>query len=806
MRISLDWLSGMLPLDKANAVDIADSLTQKGIEVESIEFMDHGFEKVVCGRIVSMKKHPDADKLSVLGVDTGSGVLQIVCGANNMKENDKVALALEGACLPNGMIIKKSKIRGVESRGMCCSEQELGLSRESRGIIILPEDTVPGCKVAEVLGRNDVIFEISVPPNRGDLLGHLGVARELASAYKNELCIGRREYGNLKKGNGGLTVKIVDERCTRYIGRMIRGVKISRSPEWLCRKVEAAGLRPINNLVDITNYVMFEYGHPLHVFDAGLVGENSIIVRKPAERESITLLDGSELKLNGEDIVIADSNRPLALAGVMGGRDSGVFDTTVDVILECAYFDPASIRVTAKKHGIATDSSYRFERGVDFVSMPDVVERATSLIAELANAKEIFDSVDVIAKKPDQPEIMIDPVKAGSFLGLELQPEYIKGLLSGSFFKISDDENLIRVCPPSFRNDIKVKEDVYEEIARLAGYNSIPSTMPPVIMEMNSLNNGDDFYSVAKKAMKSLGYLEAITYSFVPENYHGLLGYKENEAVRILNPISETMKYMRVSLLPSLLEAVRYNLNHRNMDIKLFEIGKTYLPGDKNVSRPGFDESVVREKEFLCSVCTGRVLNNEDWGGNGNIDFFRVKGELDALFASLKVPKWGLDKMKGGGPLLLHPGFSTVISCCGRDAGFIGKIHPDLAEKFELTGTDVFVFELDLAVVRECFGSATSFREIPRFPLIRRDLSFIVGNGVSHEDISSVIRKKRITDLANFGIFDFYTGKGIPEGKKSLAYYFIFSNKERTLVDNEVDESIKKVLEILINEFGIEIR
>ena len=811
MRISLNWLNTFLDIDKSKAAFIAESLTNRGIEVESIEYQGKGLEKVVVGKILTKDKHPDADKLSVLSVDVGKETLQIVCGASNMKAGDKVAVSLVGAELPNGLVIKKSKIRGVESSGMCCSETELGLAKESEGIIILPENVEPGLQVTKVLSMDDIFITVATPPNRGDVLGYIGIAREVAVILGQKMNYSVDEVKATAKGNGGLIVEIKDDRCYRYIGRLIKGVKIKPSPDWMIRRLEAVGLRPINNIVDITNYVMFETGHPLHAFDLRHISNSKIIVRSAYDGEKIKLLDGTEKKLRSSDMMITDDKKTLAIAGVMGGDESGVADDTQDIVIECACFAPSAIRLTAKYHGISTDSSHRFERGVDLDFMPKIMERTTALFKELAEAKEIYDAVDVVVNKRPVHSIELSAKSSSDFLGIDVTDSDIEKLLTPIGFTITKSGTTLKVTAPAFRNDISMNADIYEEIARLNGFDKIPAELPSTTLSPEFNDGGEDerLKNNARNTLKGLGYLETITYSFVPESYHSMLGYSDDEVLKLKNPIIETMKVMRASLVTSMLESVRYNFNHRNMDLKLFEIGKAYTSKKASGQRPSPSETVALEREYICGVCTGKAIETADWTRGTKIeknDFYAIKGEITALLSGLRVPSFEFVDVNPEKAKYLHPGASSMIKCCGRDCGFIGKVHPDLAGKFDLGDADVYLFEISFEALKPVANAGLSGKELPKFPSVRRDLSFLVSTEVKDTQICSYLKKARVQNLMDYGVFDLYTGKGISEGQKSMAYYFVFGNPERTLSDPEVDEAMSKIIDGLKKEFLINMR
>ena len=817
MKVSLKWLRDFVDIDLDNARIIADGLTNRGLEVESVSFQNKGLDNVVVGKIQEKQKHPDADKLSLLKVNIGSDVLQIVCGASNMKEGDKVAVALIGASLPNGMEIKRSKIRGVESCGMCCSMSELKLAEESEGIIILDEKSVVGTPITEALQLDDVIFDVATAPNRGDVLGMMGIAREVSALVerpiKQKTVPAVHSNG---KGNGGLAIDIKDKRCRRYIGRYIHGVKVASSPEWLAKRLEAVGLRPINNLVDITNYVMMELGHPLHVFDAAQIADKKIIVRSAADKEEIVLLDGSKKTLSHKDMLICDAKRALAVAGVMGGLDSGVTDDTKDVIIECAYFEHSAIRATSKTLAVASDSSYRFERGADLDFMQSIVERTTALIKDLAHAENIYDSVDVFPEKRTAPVITISEQAVMDFLGVHIKEEIIIQKLEAIGFKVKEEKGKLIVQVPSFRGDVTMPADLYEEISRLVGYNVIPAELPLIAVanDFRVMDEGGELKQKLRHAMKGFGYNEAITYSFVPEYFPALCSDKQELVITVKNPITETMKVMRTSMLPSILEAVKYNFNRRSLDVKLFEIGKTYRKKENFGEKPTADVTPAEERTVLCCVATGRPIDAEDWTRDKGekIDFYSMKGELAALLDDLRVPNFEFVEPKADDPIFVkaHPGVSSIVKCCGRPCGVVAKVHPELVDKFELEGAPVYFFELDLDTLKGLYNNTPYFKDIPRFPSVRRDLSFIVNENVKDQAVNAYLRKARVADLKDYGIFDLYRGKAsnssLPDGKVSVAYYFIFANDERTLTDAEVDNSMAAVMDGLKREFLIEIR
>jgi phenylalanyl-tRNA synthetase beta chain len=805
MKISLKWLKEIIKDIDLTPSLVEETLTSIGLEVEEVKDLGKELENIVVGEVVSKEKHPDADKLSILKVKTDKDEFQIVCGAKNMNAEDKVCLAKVGAVIPNGNFkIKEAKIRGEKSFGMCCSLEELNLSEKSEGIIILDKKTKLGENASKALGVDDVIFEVATPPNRGDVLSHFGIARELSGALNLELK--KQEIKEIKDtGNTELKIDIKDKGCKRYIGKIFKGIKIAPSPSFVQEKLKSIGLKPINNIVDITNFIMHETGQPLHAFDLSKVASNNIIVRNAKDNEKIKLLDETELKLNSKDLLIADKNKPLALAGIMGGIDSSITNETKDIVLECAYFDKDRIRNTSNSYKLLSDSSYRFERGVDFYNMENVVKKTTLLIEEFAMPKEIQATLDNKEEKETLKTIKIDYKDINKFLDTDLSIKQITDILLKIDFKIDINKDFLEIKVPSFRTDVEIKEDIYEEVARFYGLNNIKAILPSVSVETSFSDNVDLLKEEIRKTLKYLSYSEVITYSFTTKKNNSYINNNEKE-IKLLNPISENMKYMKLSLIPSILDLVSYNYNRRNLDLKFFEIAKTYKLKEDKVNIPKPNESIFNEEENLCGVVTGKIIDQEDWtrNKNRNCDFYRLKGELETLFNYLKVPSYKFkEKVEVN---YLHPGISASINVCGKDIGFIGKIHPEFIKNFDLKEEEnIYIFNIKLDMLKNSFNSKTKFNSLPKFPGVRRDLSFFIDEKVKNEDIVALIKKKKINNLSTFGVFDLYLGKG-ETGRKSMAYYFNFMDNEKTLTENEVDKAMNDITESLKKEFFIEIR
>lgn len=795
MLVSLKWINSLLKNEITEPIKLAEFLTAKGLEVEEIIDKKQSLLNIVTGRIIEKDKHPNSEKLSLLKVDIGKEVLQIVCGATNQKQGDIVAVACNGATLPNGLTIKKSKIRDVESNGMCCSYEELCMEQKSDGIIILQNNVELGKPIYEVFGKDDVLLNISVYPNRGDLLGHIGIAREVLRFNLTSL---KNNFVKTEaiKDTGNLKVKIEDERCFRYLGKKFNNVKIKKTPAWLVEKLESVGLRSINNIVDISNYLMLEYGQPLHIFDADKILDSEIIVRSSNADEGITLLDDKNLVLKGNDILITSKTKVLALAGIMGCLDSGVSENTKNIILECASFDPSVIRTSARKYNLSTDSSFRFERGIDTLNMETVVERATSLIKDLAEPETIFATIDVFVKKPKISKIIISYSECSEFLGIDISEAEMFKILENLDFKILSKD---AVEPPSYRNDINIKEDVYEEILRIYGFDKVKTSNPNFFISTSD-NSFYNFEFKLKNAMKNLGFLEAINYSFISKN--SLID--EKNIVELINPISDEMKFLRTSLLSSLLNNLKFNLNHRNLDIKLFELGKTYYKDKEDFSKiPAYNEAVLKENYLLAALVSGRVSNLDNlYNFNTKYNYFSLKGDLETLFKQINLTSY---QFKKADLSILHPGVSSSVYVCNNYCGSFGLVHPLIMQKFDIT-EETFYFELDFEVLAKFSSSKIKYKQYSKLPRVRRDLSFLINETVVYSEIEELIKKLKIVDLENFFIFDRYSGKNIPESQVSLAMGFVFSNNLRTLTDKDVETAMLSILNALKSKFSIEIR
>lgn len=789
MKISLNWLKDFVDIDISHE-RLADILMNAGLEVESISKFGEGLDNVVIARILSMRPHPNADRLTLCSVTTGEKTHAIVCGAKNMKEGDHVALALPGAHLPNGMKIAKSKIRGEVSEGMLCSEVELGLAKESAGIMILPDGLRLGDSFAKAMMLEDTVFEINITPNRPDCLSVIGIAREVAALTGKELKKPQTkvEEATTSPESKSMAIDIEDEEaCLRYTARTISGVKITPSPLWLKRRLEASGVRAINNVVDITNYVMLETGQPLHAFDLNLLPGNKIIVRRADGSENITTLDGMERVLDKESLIIADSERPLAIAGVMGGKGSEVTETTIDILLESAHFNPAVVRRVAKRLGLHTESSHRFERGIDPNGVLDASDRAAQLIIKLAGGK-------ASSKPQDKYPVKINPVniemrlsRAKSILGLDLNADLIiDGFKRLQFDVDKVDSDKIKVTPPTFRVDLTREIDLIEEVARLIGYDSIPVTYPKVEAQSGEKGKKGILEDRIRGYLTGIGFHEAVTYSFTSPKALSPFLPMEAEPVVLLNPLSEDQSVMRTTVIPSLLEVVGRNLSYQNENLRFFEIGRVFpCKGDEK------DERVV-----ISGVMSG-LRYGRTWNLPGEeLDFFDVKGVVENILEGLGISATFVpnDAIK-----YLHPGKAAIINVDGLDVGIIGELHPDVMAAFDIKGK-AYVFEIELNPLMET-TRAVSFAHIPRFPAVSRDVAVVLDDDVPAESICKAIKKVDPL-ISDVHLFDHYKGKHIPEGKKSLAYSIRYQAMDRTLREEEVNLIHEKVLSVIQETVG----
>ncbi len=801
MKFTLNWLKDYIDFD-LSPEELSDRLTMAGLEVEDVIYQGKGLDNIVAALITELTPHPDAEKLSLCKVTDGEITYPIVCGATNMKAGDKVALAKIGAKLPpgpkfaDGLKIKKAKIRGEVSEGMLCAQNELGLGEESDGIIILPESATVGNAIVDELGLNDVVFEVGITPNRPDCLSVIGVAREVAAL------IGKTaKYPDLQIAEEGedinniAKVELLDpEKCPRYSCRVIKNVKIGPSPAWLKTRLESSDIRSINNVVDITNFVLLEFGQPLHAFDYDLLEENKIVVRAAQDGEIIKTLDDIERKLTQDDLLICDGKRPIALAGVMGGANTEVSDSTKNVLLESAYFDPVTVRRTSKETGLRSESSYRFERGVDPNSVVKALDRAAELIRELAQGEIAAGVIDKYPTPIEPGEVSLSLDKANRVLGTNISSEELTRIANGLEFDVissSGGEFTFRI--PTFRVDITREIDLIEEAARLHGYNNIPTTLPVVRMKSDKVNINKFTQDKFKEVFISSGFNEAINYSF--EDHELLSLINKTDALKILNPLTTESSAMRTSLVPGLLKNTVLNLNHQEHDLRLFEIGKVYLPKENS--------ELPNEIRKIAATATGTRMP-EFWGKK-EFDFFDFKSILEKGFQILNI--WNdVEFLDAQEIEFLHPGKSAKILLDGKKIGYLGELHPNLSEKLGIS-KKLYVLEIDLdktaAISKE---QRKSFKPLPKFPSVRRDIALIIDESIPVGGILDEIDKVGSSLIENAAIFDVYTGNHVEEGKKSVAVSLHLRASDKTLTEEEINKVQEKTLKRLGLALGAKLR
>ncbi|KUP20987.1 phenylalanine--tRNA ligase subunit beta [Paenibacillus sp. DMB5] len=813
MKVSTGWLTDYISLEGVTAEELADKITTAGIEIDGVERRNKGLSGIVTGYVKSKEKHPDADKLNVCIVDAGQGEdLQIVCGAKNVAAGQKVPVALVGAKLP-GLEIKKAKLRGVLSQGMICSAKELGLNDKllpkelQEGILVLPENTEVGQDILKVLGLNDEILEFDLTPNRSDCLSMIGAAYEVSAILARDLKLPDPAAELVEAGgkaSDSISVQIENEEfCSHYAVRYISGVKPAPSPLWIQNRLMAAGVRPINNIVDITNYVMLEYGQPLHAFDGDKVEGGVLGVRFAREGEVLTTLDGQERKLEPQMLVIADGAKSVALAGVMGGLDTEVTAETVNIVLESARFEGGTVRKTSRQLGLRSEASLRFEKQVDPKAVIPALNRAAALIARYAGGAVHEGIVQAGSDSAPEKILTLSLEKLNDYLGTELSLLEVKTLFGRLSFKCGDAaQGLIEVQVPSRRGDISYDVDLIEEVARLYGYDNIPTTLIEGVTTPGALTHKQSVRRELRRMLALGGYQEVMGYSFIqPEQSKLFPSFSAGEqAVKLAMPMSEERSVLRTSLLPQLLDIALYNTNRRQSDLALFEIGNVFFTDEEQLTRQ------PRELPVLGLLLSG-TRTAKQWNITAEpVDFFDLKGALESVFAYLGLT--GRIVYEGNAPQDYHPGRSAsiyLLEGAGRTLiGTMGQLHPELQHKLDLE--DTYVAELLLQPLYDNARTNLQYSELQRFPGMERDIAVVVDEAVPAGHLLDVIRENGGTLLQNVQVFDVYTGGKMESGKKSVAISLLYRHTEHTLTDEEVSEVHEKVVSALQQTFGAELR
>ncbi|MCK5235652.1 MAG: phenylalanine--tRNA ligase subunit beta [Deltaproteobacteria bacterium] len=804
MIFSYNWIKEFTD-SKLPVAELTDKLTMAGVEVEAASDLSGGIDGVITAEILEVGSHPNADKLSLCTVKSMDSTYTIVCGAKNMKAGDRVALALHGATLPGGIKLKKSKIRGVASEGMMCSEVELGLANTSDGIMILPKDTELGVDIKDALGLNDHALEVCITPNRADCLSIRGLAREISAVTGAKFiasAIGALEEDKEEaKDNIKITLEDKD-LCMRYSARVVKGVKVGPSPGWLKARLELSGIRSINNVVDATNYVLLEYGQPLHAFDLKKIKSGELIVRRAKKNENAKTLDDVERKLNDDMLVIADKDKVQAIAGVMGGLDSEVDEKTTEILLESAYFTPATVRRTSRELGLSSDSSYRFERGVDIEGVPLALDRVAGLIKELAGGKILKGIIDEYPEQKKNAVVNFRVGRAEKILGIKVSAKEATEIFTrlGMSVKDSGDDSL-DVTVPSYRVDVNIEADLIEEYARITGYDKIPTTLPRAGISHAEPTDEVKLKSIIRNYFIGSGFLEAINYSFT-SNEEGLPGLSSKDGVKVLNPLSEEQSVLRTNLLASLIENLSYNVARQNEEVALFELRPVFIPKGEG-ERP-------KEELHVAAIMYG-LRDGFSWNRpKEDFDFFDVKGLSEKLIMTLggadsidaltfkNLPEESLLRET------LHPGKSATVFYKGKEIGYIGELHPEVCEKLDLKKPAMALEINPLTPYKK--RKKLAFKDLTKFPESSRDLAFVIDSEVPYSDIISGVKQIDTKVIEMIELFDVYYGKNIPKGKRSLAIRVIIRDRQKTLLTEEIEALMTRVAELLKDKFGADIR
>jgi phenylalanyl-tRNA synthetase beta chain len=802
VKISVKWLGDYVALPPS-VDELARKLTAAGLEIEGQESPAAGLRGVVVAQIKESVQHPNADKLSVTQVDIGgTALVQVVCGAKNYKVGDKVPLATVGTKLPNGMDIKQAALRGVDSSGMLCSSKELGLSEESSGLLILSPDAKPGTPIADALGLDDVVLEVNVTPNRPDALSHLGVAREVGVVTGAGLKIPQpRPAESGKPASEHVKVRVdAPERCPRYVARVVENVTIQPSPQWMQDRLKACGVRAINNVVDVTNYVNLEYGQPLHAFDLDKLGGQEIVVRLAGKGEKLTTLDGKERALDPDDLVIADGKQAQALAGVMGGGDSEVTPGTKRLVLESANFQGSGVRRTAKRHVLHTEASHRFERGADLDAVVPAIDRAAQLIAELSGGTVAPGRVDIYPAPKPPRKVTLRFARVEKVLGVAVAEAEVRRILAALGFKaVEEGTGQVTYEVPRARVDVEREEDLLEEVARVFGYDNIPAKLPRGLAELAP----EPVHAEAERRMRSAlagaGLDEVVNYSFVAPKSLEVLGVKE-QPVALLNPLSAEQSVMRTSLLPGLLENLSRSVRHQVESVAIYETGRAYFrdPQGGQGQRPATRE-VPRVGGLVWGLRGGRSWTQKD----ARADFYDAKGAVEGVLGALRVES--VTFSPGEHPAYHPRACAQVKTADGTVLGHVGELHPRVVKALGLP-EGVFAFELDTEPLYAAARLVPAYQPLPKFPAVLRDLAVVVPVELANDEVRRVILEVGKPLVEEAQVFDVYTGKPIPEGQKNLAYALRYRSPERTLTDVEVSEAHQRIVEQVKQRLGAALR
>ena len=801
MLVSLKWLKDYVDVEMT-PTELADALTMAGLEVDEIKQIKPAFTGVVSAEILSVKPHPSADKLCLCAVTDSIQTYPIVCGAKNIKAGDIVPLAKVGATIPGGYTIKSTVLRGEKSDGMLCSEEELEVGDDNTGIMQLPPGTALGKPLEEILDLGDTVLDVSITPNRADCLSMIGIAREVAAITGKKIKMPAGEvYESAEDINSITSVKIIDsDLCPRYTARMIKDVEIRPSPVWMKTRLEAVGLRSINNVVDVTNFVMLEMGQPLHSFDFRFLEEGRIVVRKSVQDEEFVSLDGKARKLEADTLLICDGVKPVAIGGIMGGLNSEVKDDTRIVFLESAYFNPSSIRRSARRLAMPTDAAFRFERGIDPEGVLAALNRAAGLIADLSGGKVCKNFIDEYpAKVPAAANIPLALSRVNAVIGTAIEGSEVIRILQSIGMEVKENEpGKYLVTPPTYRVDITREIDLIEEVARLYGYDRVPVTLPDVAVTEMAAIPRLDLEERIRTVLTGNGYNEVINYSFISPQSVDYLGLTENDErrrlVHIKNPLVEDQAVMRTTMIFALLDSLKKNANNGCFNLKLFEMGRIFLSGGAG--------KLPAERNVLAGLLSG-TIGEDLWNYRLNVDFYDVKGCIDNLFSDLKT---GDCRYVAENPEpFLHPGKSANIYLNDSKVGYLGEVHPDVKDRMDLK-VNSYVFEINLDMLVNHIAGEVTYKEISKYPAVARDVAFVVDSSVQADYMLDIVLRQKEDLLENVGIFDIYAGKGLPDGTKSLGLRFSYRSPDKTLTDLEVNNVHERIVRKTIELTGARVR
>lgn len=791
MKVPYNWINDYVNVN-VSPKELGDILTLTGSQLEEVIIQGDNIKNVVVCQINKIEKHPDADRLSVCQVNIGSEEIQIVTAATNMKENDKVPVALHKSILADGTEIKKGKMRGLVSNGMFCSEEELGIAGDEPvvGLMILPQDAPIGMDIKEYLKLNKAILDFDITSNRPDCLSMVGMARETAAALRTTFKMPNLKFETKSTGNVNdeLKVEVKTDLCKRYMARKIKNVKVTQSPGWMQERLLEAGVRPINNIVDITNFVMLEIGEPMHAYDSRELTKGHIVVDTAKDGEKFTTLDEVERTLDSSFVCIKDEDKTIGLAGIMGGLDSEIKEDTTEVVFECANFDGTNIRVNSKKVGLRTEASGRFEKDIDPNLAALALDRACALVCELGAGEVVEGTIDVYPEVKEISHMEVSASWINKFLGTDISTEEMKTALDSLELMTEVEGDTLKITVPTFRIDIAIREDIAEEVARIYGYDKVPTTVFDVTPHRENKHRNERLREVVINALISSGLNQSISYSFTSPKVFDKIRLPEDSALRnvvkIKNPLGEDFSVMRTSTYPSMMDSLSRNYSRNNEYARLFEIGKIYLKHE--------DENELPTEKNVLSI-----------GMYGNCDFLDLKGVVENVLDRLGITKAKFVR-ESENPTF-HPGKTAAITLRGKNAGVLGEIHPDVEENYDVE-TRCYVAELDLDLLYEAADVKRMYTPIPKFPAATRDIAVLVNDEVLVGDIEDIIKRTGGQLVEKVSLFDIYKGAQIPEGKKSIAYAIVYRDHKKSLTDKEVNKVHDKILKNLENKLGAELR